>query len=290
MSRSSAKFKARVRRERLVRIVLAAATALALALAIPTSLGQDTDAGELAYVGHDTVGETVDRIEVSGFVVENASHRIELRYNAQGVGRVEFRIVASANESTVLARAYDGAGAYSEQTVRWPAEAGSYRLELEFVGYNGTAETSVWDVTANSAAAAALAGNAGATTTSTTTTATGTTQGAAQTSAPSSAGGAPSWLTPALVVQTIGVLGTIGLGTYGIITVRRRQGRLAEHLDRIEKAFEETKQDHGACRDCMLALREEFKAEFRKQEIEERQFLLLESRINEYIGRLPPNN
>jgi hypothetical protein len=72
----------------------------------------------------------------------------------------------------------------------------------------------------------------------------------------------------------------------GFVKLRKKKNKLRVYLEKIDDVYEEYKEDPKVCGEELVALREVIKKEVKEGELEENHFLILDKKIDEYLGEL----
>jgi hypothetical protein len=93
-----------------------------------------------------------------------------------------------------------------------------------------------------------------------------------------------SFWEPILTILTI--LASLIAFLIGFLSIRRKRSKLRHYMEKIDETYKEHQDDHAELELALFGLRDDIKSEVKAGKIEENHFLILDKKIDDYLGEM----
>jgi hypothetical protein len=88
------------------------------------------------------------------------------------------------------------------------------------------------------------------------------------------------------IVTGLTVIGTAIFALVGIWSLRRKRGKLRNHITRLDEIYEKYRKDPYVCEHKLNQLKESLKIKFKSGEMEENHYLIMDKKIDDYLSNV----
>jgi hypothetical protein len=88
------------------------------------------------------------------------------------------------------------------------------------------------------------------------------------------------------IITILTILASLVAFLLGFLSIRRKRSKLRKYMEKIDNSYNEHQEDPEECQQELTGLRDEIKHEVKAGKIEENHFLILDKKIDDYLGEI----